>query len=139
MLEQPAGYIAENAGIDGAVVVNNDPEGNDPNFGYDAETGNWGDMFAAGIVDPTKVTRSALQNAASVAGLLLTTELSSSTSPRKRKKPAATTITTTWVAWAEWAWAAWVAWEAWVAWVAWAATSDPSACRITSVDELAFG
>ncbi len=73
-VEQPARYIAENAGVDGAVVVSRIRKSTDPKFGYNAETGAWGDMFAAGIVDPTKVTRSALQNAASVAGLLLTTE-----------------------------------------------------------------
>src|SRR4051794_14402586 len=73
-LEQPARYIAENAGIDGAVVVSKIQKSKEANFGYNADTGAWGDMFAAGIVDPTKVTRSALQNAASVAGLLLTTE-----------------------------------------------------------------
>ena len=73
-VEQPARSIAENAGIDGAVVVNKIQKSTDPNYGFNADTGAWGDMFAAGIVDPTKVTRSALQNAASVAGLLLTTE-----------------------------------------------------------------
>jgi chaperonin GroEL len=73
-VEQPARSIAENAGIDGAVVVNKIQKSTDPHFGYNADTGAWGDMFAFGIVDPTKVTRSALQNAASVAGLLLTTE-----------------------------------------------------------------
>ena len=85
--EQPARYIAENAGIDGAVVVNRIKKSNDPKFGYDAETGKWGDMFAAGIVDPTKVTRSALQNGASVAGLLLTTEALIA-EPPKKKEPA---------------------------------------------------
>ncbi len=73
-VEQPARSIAENAGIDGAVVVNKIQKSTDPHFGYNAEANTWGDMFTFGIVDPTKVTRSALQNAASVAGLLLTTE-----------------------------------------------------------------
>jgi len=73
-LETPARAIAENAGIDGAVVVAKILKSTDPKFGYNAESGVWGDMLAAGIVDPAKVTRSALQNAASVAGLLLTTE-----------------------------------------------------------------
>src|SRR5437667_1499663 len=59
-IEQPARYIADNAGIDGAVVVSRIKKNADPKFGYDAEAGQWGDMFAAGIVDPTKVTRSAL-------------------------------------------------------------------------------
>jgi chaperonin GroEL len=86
-LEQPARFIAENAGIDGAVVVSKIQKAKEPNFGYDAETGQWGDMFAAGIVDPTKVTRSALQNGASVAGLLLTTEALVA-EPKKKAKPA---------------------------------------------------
>ena len=73
-IEQPARSIAENAGVDGAVVVSKIQKSKDANFGYNAENGAWGDMLAAGIVDPAKVTRSALQNAASVAGLLLTTE-----------------------------------------------------------------
>ena len=73
-IETPARSIAENAGIDGAVVVNKIVKATDPHFGYNAESGAWGDMFGAGIVDPTKVTRSALQNAASIAGLMLTTE-----------------------------------------------------------------
>jgi chaperonin GroEL len=85
--EQPARYIADNAGVDGAVVVNRIKKSKEPRFGYDAEPGQWGDMFAAGIVDPTKVTRSALQNGASVAGLLLTTEALVA-EPRKKKEPA---------------------------------------------------
>ena len=72
--EQPARSIAENAGIDGAVIVNRIAKSTDSNYGYNAESGEWGDMFAFGVVDPAKVTRSALQNAASVAALLLTTE-----------------------------------------------------------------
>src|SRR5262249_20631884 len=86
-IEQPARYIADNAGIDGAVVVSRIKKSSDPRFGYDAETGEFGDMFAAGIVDPTKVTRSALQNGASVAGLLLTTEALVA-EPPKKKEPA---------------------------------------------------
>ena len=64
--------IAENAGEDGAVVVD-EALGKKANEGFDALTGQWVDMFKAGIVDPTKVVRSALQNAASIAGLMLTT------------------------------------------------------------------
>jgi chaperonin GroEL len=85
-IEMPARSIAENAGIDGAVVVSKIQKSSEPHFGYNAESGTWGDMFAAGIVDPTKVTRSALQNAASVAGLLLTTE--AIVVEKKEKKPA---------------------------------------------------
>ncbi|MDE2509409.1 MAG: chaperonin GroEL, partial [Planctomycetota bacterium] len=84
-LEQPARSIAENAGLDGAVVVNKILKSNDAHFGYNAESGQWGDMFAMGIVDPAKVTRSALQNAASVAGLLLTTEAIIAEPPKKKE------------------------------------------------------
>jgi chaperonin GroEL len=76
-LEKPVRTIAENSGVDGAVVADEvrlRGEKN-PNIGYDANTGDYVDMFKAGIVDPTKVTRSALQNAASIAGLMLTTEV----------------------------------------------------------------
>ncbi|MBV8268395.1 MAG: chaperonin GroEL, partial [Planctomycetaceae bacterium] len=86
-LEQPARFIAENAGVDGAVVVRKIQKSEEPHFGYDAEAGKWGDMFEAGIVDPAKVTRSALQNAASVAGLLLTTEAIIA-EPKKKAEPA---------------------------------------------------
>jgi chaperonin GroEL len=84
-VEQPARYIAENAGVDGAVVVSKIKKSKDAKYGYDAESGSWGDMFAAGIVDPTKVTRSALQNGASVAGLLLTTEALIAEPPKKKE------------------------------------------------------
>ena len=76
-LAKPVRTIAENCGEDGAVVadeVTTRGEKN-PNIGYNANTGEYVDMFKAGIVDPTKVTRSALQNAASIAGLMLTTEV----------------------------------------------------------------
>ena len=70
----PCRLIAENAGLDGTVVVNNIRRSKEKNYGYDALTGEYGDLRKAGIVDPVKVTRSALQNGASVACLLLTTE-----------------------------------------------------------------
>ncbi|HTK75945.1 MAG TPA: TCP-1/cpn60 chaperonin family protein, partial [Gemmataceae bacterium] len=76
-LERPVRTIAENSGVDGAVVadeVRTRGEKN-ANIGYNANTGEYEDMFKAGIVDPTKVTRSALQNAASISGLMLTTEV----------------------------------------------------------------
>jgi chaperonin GroEL len=76
-LEKPVRTIAENSGVDGAVVadeVRTRGEKN-ANVGYNANSGEYEDMFKAGIVDPTKVTRSALQNAASIAGLMLTTEV----------------------------------------------------------------
>ncbi|GEL14634.1 chaperonin GroEL [Pediococcus cellicola] len=72
-LEEPVRQIAVNAGAEGSVVVENLKK-QKPGVGYNAATGNWEDMVKAGIVDPTKVTRSALQNAASVSALLLTTE-----------------------------------------------------------------
>ena len=72
-LEEPLRIISENAGLDGAVVVNKVKEG-EGTFGYDARADEYGDMVEKGIIDPTKVVRSALQNAASVSGLLLTTE-----------------------------------------------------------------
>jgi chaperonin GroEL len=73
-LRSPARQIAENAGADGSIVVGKLIEKGDPNYGYDAQTGEYKDMVAAGIIDPTKVVRVALQDAASVAGLLITTE-----------------------------------------------------------------
>ena len=72
-LEQPLKLIAENAGFEGAVVLNQVKQQAD-DYGYDAEVGEYGPMLERGIVDPTKVTRSALQNAASVAAMVLTTE-----------------------------------------------------------------
>jgi chaperonin GroEL len=76
-LEKPVRIIAENTGVDGAVIADEiraQWEKNE-NIGYDANTGKYVDMFKAGIVDPTRVTKSALQNAASIAGLMLTTEV----------------------------------------------------------------
>jgi chaperonin GroEL len=76
-MEKPVRTIAENSGVDGAVVadeVRTHGEKN-PNIGYNANTGTYVDMFEAGIIDPTRVTRSALTNAASIAGLMLTTEV----------------------------------------------------------------
>jgi chaperonin GroEL len=73
-LQAPARNIAENAGAEGSVIVGKLLEGKDDNQGYDAKTGQFTDMIKAGVIDPTKVVRSALQNAASVAGLLITTE-----------------------------------------------------------------
>jgi chaperonin GroEL len=72
-LEEPLRQIVANAGEDSSVILNKVAEGSG-NYGYNAATGEYGDMVEFGIIDPTKVTRSALQNAASVAGLLLTTE-----------------------------------------------------------------
>ena len=73
-LRSPARQIAENAGAEGSIIVGRLTDKNDPNYGYDAQAGEYKDMVAAGIIDPTKVVRVALQDAASVAGLLITTE-----------------------------------------------------------------
>ncbi|SMH61336.1 chaperonin GroEL [Azospirillum agricola] len=73
-LQAPVRQIAENAGADGSVIVGKLLEGGDTAFGYDAQTGEFTDLLKAGIIDPAKVVRIALQDAASVAGLLITTE-----------------------------------------------------------------
>jgi chaperonin GroEL len=73
-LEEPLRQIALNAGHEGAVIVGRVRESKEDNFGFDAETGEFGDMVKAGVIDPAKVTRLALQNAASIAALMLTTE-----------------------------------------------------------------
>jgi chaperonin GroEL len=74
-LEEPLRQIAENAGHEGAVVVGRVRESKDENFGFNAETGEFGDLVKAGVIDPAKVTRLALQNAASIVSLMLTTEV----------------------------------------------------------------
>ena len=73
-LEAPIRQIAENAGVEGSIVVGKVLESKEPEFGFDAQNEVYGDMFKAGIIDPAKVVRTALQDAASVAGLLITTE-----------------------------------------------------------------
>ena len=73
-LEEPMRQIAQNAGHEGAVVVGKVRESKDENFGFNAETGEYSDLVKAGVIDPAKVTRLALQNAASIAALMLTTE-----------------------------------------------------------------
>ena len=74
-LEKPVRIIAENSGVDGAVIADDIKNQKSDTIGYNANTGEYVDMFKAGIVDPTKVSRSALQNAASIASLMLTTEV----------------------------------------------------------------
>ena len=73
-LEAPLRQIADNAGVDGAVVAGKVRESNDVTFGFNAQTEEYGDMFKFGVIDPAKVTRTALEDAASIAGLLITTE-----------------------------------------------------------------
>jgi chaperonin GroEL len=84
-LEEPLRQIVINAGEDGAVILNKVAEGKG-NYGYNAATGEFGDLVAMGIIDPTKVARSALQNASSVTGLLLTTEAMVTEAPKKDEK-----------------------------------------------------
>ena len=74
-LEEPIRQIAQNAGREGAVIVGRVRESKDETFGFNAETGEFGDMIKAGVIDPAKVTRLALQNAASIVSLMLTTEV----------------------------------------------------------------
>ena len=82
-IQAPIRQIADNAGVDGAVVVGKLLESTDTNYGYNAQSGEYTDMIKAGIVDPTKVVRTALQDAASVGGLLITTEAMVTEAPVK--------------------------------------------------------
>src|ERR1700733_3752272 len=86
--EEPLRQIVLNAGLEGAVVVEKVRENKDPNFGYNAATGKYEDLVAAGVIDPTKVTRTALQNAASIASLMLTTEAMISEIPERNPAPS---------------------------------------------------
>ena len=79
--------IAENSGTDGSIVVGKLLDSTDVNYGYDAQSGQFVDMIKAGIIDPTKVVRTAIQNAASVSGLLLTTEAMVAEKPEKKGAP----------------------------------------------------
>ena len=82
-IEAPLRQIAENAGVDGAVVAGKVRESNDTNFGFNAQTEEYGDLFAFGVIDPAKVVRTALEDAASIAGLLVTTEAMVADKPEK--------------------------------------------------------
>ena len=86
-LQAPARQIAENAGVDGSIVVGKLTDSTDASWGYDAQAGEYTDLVARGVIDPTKVVRNALQGAASVAGLLITTEAMVAEKPQK-KEPA---------------------------------------------------
>ena len=101
-MEAPLREIVDNAGEEPSVIVNKVKDGKG-NFGYNAANGEFGDMIEFGILDPTKVTRSALQNAASIAGLMITTEAMVAELPKK-EEPAMPGGGT---------WAAWVEWAAW--------------------------
>ena len=82
-IEAPLRQIAENAGVDGAVVAGKVRESNDKSFGFNAQTEEYGDLFKFGVIDPAKVVRTALEDAASVAGLLITTEAMIADKPAK--------------------------------------------------------
>jgi chaperonin GroEL len=84
----PMRQIAKNAGAEGAIVVGTLLERDEVNWGFDAQSGEYKDMFKAGIIDPTKVVRTALQDAASVAGLMLTSEAMVGEIPEKKPVPA---------------------------------------------------
>jgi chaperonin GroEL len=86
-LEEPMRMIAQNAGAEASIVVGKVKESKDKNFGYNAQTDSYEDLVAAGVIDPTKVTRTALQNAASIAALLLTTECVVVEKKEKEKTP----------------------------------------------------
>jgi chaperonin GroEL len=88
-LEEPLRQIAQNAGVEGAVVVGRIRESKDEHFGYNAETSEYGDLVKMGVIDPAKVTRLALQNAASVSALMLTTEALVAEIKEEEKKAAA--------------------------------------------------
>jgi chaperonin GroEL len=87
-LQSPARQIAENAGEDGAVVVGKIVDKDDYSFGYNAATGEYGNLVKQGVIDPAKVVRTALQDAGSVAGLLITTEAMVAEKPKKQAAPA---------------------------------------------------
>ncbi len=87
-LEAPLRQIAQNAGVDGSVVAGKVRESNDPKFGFNAQTEEYGDMFKFGVIDPAKVVRTALEDAASVAGLLITTEAMIADKPEPKSAPA---------------------------------------------------
>ncbi|HUG80531.1 MAG TPA: chaperonin GroEL [Bryobacterales bacterium] len=88
-LEEPLRWIAQNAGFEGAIVVGKVRSSKDPNYGFNAATEQYEDLVKAGVIDPAKVTRTALQNAASIAGLMLTTEATiCEVSKKKESAPA---------------------------------------------------
>jgi chaperonin GroEL len=86
-IEAPLRQIAENAGVDGAVVAGKVRESDDKSFGFNAQTEEYGDLFAFGVIDPAKVVRTALEDASSVAGLLITTEAMVADKPAKDGPP----------------------------------------------------
>jgi chaperonin GroEL len=88
-IQTPVRQIAENAGHDGSVIVGKLLESKQSNWGFDAQSGEYADLVKTGIIDPTKVVRCALQDASSVAGLLITTEAMVGDKPEKKSGPSA--------------------------------------------------
>ena len=86
--EEPIRQIVQNSGEEGAIVMGKIRENKNPHFGYNAQTDTYEDLVESGVIDPAKVTRSALQNAASIAGLMLTTEAMVCEIPEKKQAPA---------------------------------------------------
>ena len=113
----PATAIANNCGKQGNLIAEKIYEGKG-NFGYNGLTDEFTDLIKAGVIDPVLVTNSALINAASVAGLLLTTAAMITDKPKP--KSSNLQCMAAWVVWA--AWVAWVAWAEWVVWAEWAWT-----------------
>ena len=105
-LKVPVRTIAGNAGVEGSVVVEKVLASNEQNWGYDAATGEYGCMIKAGVIDPLKVVRTALVDAASVSSLMMTSECMITEGPRTRPRPPPPTWAAAWAA-------AWAAWEAW--------------------------
>jgi chaperonin GroEL len=90
-IEAPVRQIAENSGAEGSIIVGKLRENSDFSYGWNAQTGEYGDLYAQGVIDPAKVVRTALQDAASVAGLLVTTEAMIAEKPKKEVAPATPT------------------------------------------------
>jgi chaperonin GroEL len=88
-IESPVRWIAQNAGVEGSIVVQKVKDAKETGYGYNAATDTYEDLVKAGVIDPTKVVRSALQNAASIASLLLTTEAMVSEIPEEKKEAPA--------------------------------------------------
>ena len=97
--EEPIRQIVQNSGEEGAIVMGKIRENNNPHFGYNAQTDKYEDLVESGVIDPAKVTRSALQNAASIAGLMLTTEAMVCEIPEKKSAPAGPAATADPKAW----------------------------------------
>ena len=101
-IEAPIRQIAENSGVEGSIVVSRVLANKSQSFGFDAQSEEYVDMLSAGIVDPAKVVRVALQDAASIAGLLITTEAMVAEAPKRESAPAMPEVAAEWAAWEGW-------------------------------------